>query len=67
MKTEVTLSACSQVRSGLPPKNPLSIYDSKVESVASCRFQIDLCILAWVMGGEFTRKAVLKFLPAQFS
>ena len=43
------------------------IYYSKVESVASCRFQIDLCILACVMSREFTREAVMKFLPAQFS
>ena len=40
---------------------------SKVESVASCRFQIDLCILACVMSREFTREAVMKFLPAPFS
>ena len=58
----------SQTRSSVPPKNPLmNIYYSKVESVASCRFQIDLCILACVMSREFTREAVMKFLPAPFS
>ena len=31
-----------------------------------CRFQIHLCILACVMSCEFSRKAVMKFLPAQF-
>ena len=51
-----------------PPRihYPLRIYYSKVESVAHCRFQIDLCILACVMSREFTREAVMKFLPAQF-
>ena len=29
---------------------------SKVKSVASCRFQIDLCILVYVMSREFTRE-----------
>ena len=32
-----------------------------------CRFQIDLCILVCVMSREFTREAVMKFLPAPFS
>ena len=50
-----------------PPRMHQWIYYSKVESVASYRFQIDLCILACVMSGEFTREAVMKFLPAQFS
>ena len=36
-------------------------------TVASCRFQIDLCILVSVMSREFTREAVMKFLPAPFS
>ena len=31
-----------------------------------CRFQIHLCILACVMSCEFSGKAVMKFLPAQF-
>ena len=31
-----------------------------------CRFQIHLCILACVMSCEFSREAVMKFLPAQF-
>ena len=39
---------------------------SKVETVGSCRFQIHLCILAYVMSRELTREAVMKFLPAQF-
>ena len=34
---------------------------------ASCRFQIDLCILLCVISREFTREAVMKFLPAPFS
>ena len=42
------------------------IYYSKVVSVASCRFQIDLLILACVMSCEFKRKVVMKFLPAPF-
>ena len=46
---------------------PPRIHYSKVESVASCRFQIDLCILVCVMSREFTREAVMKFLPAPFS
>ena len=50
-----------------PKESIYWIYYSKVESVASCRFQIDLCILACVMSREFTREAVMKFLPAQFS
>ena len=49
-----------------PPGIHLLIYYSKVESVASCRFQIDLCILACVMSREFTHEAVMKFLPAPF-
>ena len=42
--------------------------NSKVESVVSCtsRFQFHPCILACVMSREFTRKAVMNFLPAQF-
>ena len=68
MYCPIILSYYSQTRSSVPPKNPLmNIYYSKVESVASCRFQIDLCILARVMSHEFTREAVMKFLPAQFS
>ena len=67
MWAEVTLSAYCQARSSVPPKNPLSIYDSKVESFASCRFQIDLSILACMMSREFTCKAVVKFLQGQFS
>ena len=43
------------------------IYYSKVVSVASCRFQTDLLILACVMSCEFKRKVVMKFLPAPFS
>ena len=39
---------------------------SKVETVGSSRFQIHLCILAYVMSRELTREAVMKFLPAQF-
>jgi len=34
--------------------------------VVSCRLQIHSCILACVMSREFTRKAVMNFLPAQF-
>ena len=34
---------------------PPRTHYSKVESVASCRFQIDLCILVCVMSREFTR------------
>ena len=34
--------------------------------MGSCTFQIHLCNLACVMSREFTREAVLKFLPAQF-
>ena len=56
----------SQARSSVPPKLPLMIYYSKVESVGSCRFQIHLCILACVMSREFTHEAVTKFLPTQF-
>ena len=44
----------------------LLFYYSKAESVGSCGFQIHLCILAFVMSHEFTREAVMKFLPAQF-
>ena len=43
------------------------IYYSKVESIDSCRFQIDVCILVCVMSREFTCEAVMKFLPAPFS
>ena len=50
-----------------PPRTVKWIYYSKVESVASCRFHIDLRILACVMSCEFTRKVVMKFLPAPFS
>ena len=50
-----------------PPRTIKWIYYSKVESVASCRFQIDLRIVAYVMSCEFTRKIVMKFLPAPFS
>ena len=57
----------SHARWSVPPKNTLMNLLSKVESVASCRFQIDLRILACIMSSEFTRKAVMKFLPAQFS
>ena len=46
---------------------PPRIHYSKVESVASCRFQIDFCILACVMSREFALEAVMKFLPAPFS
>ena len=49
----------------LPPPPPRFHY-SKIESVGSCRFQIHLYILACMMGREFSRKAVTKFLPAQF-
>ena len=42
-----------------PPPSP-------IPSVGSCRLQIHLCILACVMVREFSRKAVTKFLPAQF-
>ena len=55
----------SQVK-GTPPRFHWWIYYSKIESVGSCRFQIHLCILACMMGREFSRKAVTKFLPAQF-
>ena len=54
-----------QTRSSVPPKNP--IYYLKVDSVGSCRFQIDLYILACVMSPKFTCEAVKKFLPAPFS
>ena len=56
----------SQARSSVPPRIPLinKFFYSKVESVGSCRFQIHLYILAWVMSREFTRDSVMKFLPA---
>ena len=40
-------------------------YES-VGSLGSCRCQIHLCILACVTSSEFTRDAVIKFLPAHF-
>ena len=71
----IVIHVYSQTRSSVPPKkwilmnlmNLLFKCYSKVESVASCRLQIDLCILACVMSREFTREAVMKFLPAPFS
>ena len=57
----------SQVkRTPYPPPPPPRFHYSKIESVGSCRFQIHLYILACMMGREFSRKAVTKFLPAQF-
>ena len=59
----------SQVKRTPPPfpaRFPQWIYYSKIESVGSCRFQIHRCILACMMSREFSRKAVTKFLPAQF-
>ena len=50
-----------------PPRLHKWIYYSKVESVGSCRFQIHVCILAWVISREFTGDSVTKFLPAKFS
>ena len=49
-----------------PPSSRQWIYYSKVESVGSCRFQIQLCVLACVMSCAFTCKAVTKFLPIHF-
>ena len=51
----------SQTKSSVP------LLFKSFESVGSCRFQIDLCTLASVMSREFTREAVMKFLPAPFS
>ena len=58
----------SQTKSSVPPKNTLmNLLFKSFESVGSCRFQIDLCTLASVMSREFTREAVMKFLPAPLS
>ena len=40
--------------------------NQKLNPFSSCGFQIYLFILACVMGREFTREAVKKFLPAHF-
>ena len=50
------------------PQEPINEFViQKVESFASCRFQIDLCILVCVISREFTREEVMRFLPAPFS
>ena len=56
-------------RSSIPRPN-ISLINLLFENwmhSGSCRFQIHLCILACIMSCEFTRKAVMKFLSAQFS
>ena len=50
----------------MPSKIPLMNLLLEVESVGCCIFEIHLCIVACVMSHEFTRKAVLKFLLAEF-
>ena len=55
----------SQARWSLQPKMPL--MDLLFESWSVSRFHIRSCIRALVMIREFTRKVVMKFLPAQYS
>ena len=61
----VRLFSYSQTGSSVPRKKPL--MNLLFKSWIRCYFQTDLCILACVMSREFTREAVMKFLPAPFS
>ena len=50
-----------------PPKISSMNLLFKVQSAGGCRFQIHLCIPAFILSSEFTHEVVLKFLTAQFS
>ena len=66
MYNHVTFLNYNQTRPSVPPKNPLIIL-RKLNPLLVVDFRLTPCILACVMSREFTREAVMKFLPARFS